>query len=465
MSHGGTVRQHGLSNNGIPGNIWAILALAAPIILSQLAQIATGVVDLIMAGRLGPTVQGAVSTGGAIWTPTMIFLLGLLYALTHGIGALRGQGREQEIGSLAAIGCIVGLLGGSVLGLFIYFGVGPLFNIIGVAPDLVEGAVSYARLVAFGFPGLGLFLALRFLLEASNGPVVVTITILCSVATKIGLNRLLVFGDLGMTPMGVAGFGLSTAIVFWGMALMLAGIVFLVPRFRAIWHGRVSAAGISLARIFAFIRQGIPIGLNFLSDYLVMAVVALFIASIGAVAISSHQVVFNIVSVFLMITTGISMAGAILVSKVAGGKSEKSLKSMAGSALGVSIIVAIVISLALAVYGGRIIAIYSPEPEVQAAARGLLNIAAALFTIDVVAISLGFILRGVGKPGIPFIAMLVSHWAISIPLGYILAETTLLGSKLGVPGWWYGLLGGLTVAAVAMSIATLLTLGKYNNTV
>lgn len=442
------------ANAAVKSGPKALLLLASPIALSQLAQIATGVVDVVMAGHLGAVSLGAVSTGAAIWMPMMIFLLGLLYGLTHAIGTRRGEGRETDIPQLVLHGIGIGLLGGIALGVLLYFIAGPLFSLASVSPELIPQATSYCRIVAFAFPGLGCFLALRFALEASNGAGLVTGTIACSIVLKITLNKLLVFGGFSLPPMGVSGFGLSTAIVFWTMAVQLTIMMLFAKRVRQLLPSLGSLKQLSPGAMGQFILKNIPIAFNFLSDYLVMAVVALGIASIGPVAISSHQITFNILSVLLMITTGIGMAGTIIISNAMGSGRPELVRQSARLSLITSLIVACALSVALFLFGEQAARIYTAEAEILLQTAPLLHIAALLFTINVAVITLGFVLRGIGRPEIPFGVMLMTHWGISIPLGYILGHTTLFRPPMGTVGWWYGLMAGVMVAVILLAFLT-----------
>ena len=59
----------------------AMVALAVPVVLSELAWVALGIVDTIMVGRLGPAAIGAVALGNAICFPPSLFGIGLLLGL------------------------------------------------------------------------------------------------------------------------------------------------------------------------------------------------------------------------------------------------------------------------------------------------------------------------------------------------------------------------------------------------
>jgi len=63
------------------GELRAMIALALPVVLSELGWVAQGVVDNIMVGRLGPVAIGAVALGNAVYYIPSLFGIGLLLGL------------------------------------------------------------------------------------------------------------------------------------------------------------------------------------------------------------------------------------------------------------------------------------------------------------------------------------------------------------------------------------------------
>lgn len=429
-----------------------LLLLSGPIIVSQLAQLASGVVDILMAGQMGAITLGAVSTGAALWIPMMIFLLGLMYGMTPLIGKLIGAGQTAGVTAVVARGIAIGLVVGVALGLCLYVAGGALFRAVGVSADLIPDAEAYARWVALGLPGMGLFVAFRFVIEAHGAPLLVTVTTVLGVVAKVFLNLAFVTGAYGAPEMGVAGFGVATVIVFWGMGLILTVLAVIHGKVRPAWSGSVTAADLAPRQIGRYCAFALPIAFNFLSDYLVMGVVAIFIATISAVAISAHQISFNILMVLVMMPLGISMAATILISRAAGQPDRGPLHRVIGLTLGLTAGLAVVLTALLAVFADAIAGIYTEDPEVLALTGSLLAIIMVILTVDVVMITLGFILRGLGDPAGPFIILLVVQWLISVPVGYVLSSTDWVLSPQGAVGWWYGLSVGLAAACVLMAL-------------
>ena len=54
--------------------------LALPIIIAQMAQIATGFIDTVMAGRISALALGSIAIGTNLWIPVYLFVVGLLMA-------------------------------------------------------------------------------------------------------------------------------------------------------------------------------------------------------------------------------------------------------------------------------------------------------------------------------------------------------------------------------------------------
>src|ERR1700723_678146 len=59
----------------------ALLALAIPVILSELGWVAMGIVDTIMVGRLGPEAIGAVGISSAAYYAPVLFGIGIVLGL------------------------------------------------------------------------------------------------------------------------------------------------------------------------------------------------------------------------------------------------------------------------------------------------------------------------------------------------------------------------------------------------
>ena len=76
-----------------------ILRLAWPVFIGQLAVMANGVIDTVMAGRLSPADMAAVGLGASIYITVYVGLMGVLLALSPIAAHHYGAGRLDDIGA------------------------------------------------------------------------------------------------------------------------------------------------------------------------------------------------------------------------------------------------------------------------------------------------------------------------------------------------------------------------------
>jgi len=77
----------------------ALLRLAGPIFVAQLAVMGLAVIDTMMAGRLSAADLAAVAVGSSIYVSVYVAFMGILQALTPIAGHHYGAGRFTEIGA------------------------------------------------------------------------------------------------------------------------------------------------------------------------------------------------------------------------------------------------------------------------------------------------------------------------------------------------------------------------------
>lgn len=77
---------------------WRTLAvLGGPILIAQVAQMANGVIDTVMAGHASAEDLAAVGIGSSLWMPVFLFFMGLLGALQPIISGYNGARTTEKI--------------------------------------------------------------------------------------------------------------------------------------------------------------------------------------------------------------------------------------------------------------------------------------------------------------------------------------------------------------------------------
>src|SRR5690554_7172104 len=98
------------------------LALAYPVMLSQLGQVMVGVADSMMVGRLGAETLAAASLANSIFFVVMMFGIGVSMAITPLVAAADGEGKKGRIAGIFKHGLVINTWTSVFLSLLILLG-------------------------------------------------------------------------------------------------------------------------------------------------------------------------------------------------------------------------------------------------------------------------------------------------------------------------------------------------------
>jgi MATE family multidrug resistance protein len=144
----------------------ALLRLAAPLFIAQLAQMGTGVVDTIMAGRYSAEDLAAIAIGYNIWLPVYLVTLGIMLAVTSIVAQHYGAGRFEKIREMLPQAIWLALVLG-ILSVPICLFPEAILDQLSLEPTAYAKALGYLQATAWGLPGAALFQALRATFRAS----------------------------------------------------------------------------------------------------------------------------------------------------------------------------------------------------------------------------------------------------------------------------------------------------------
>lgn len=385
----------------------------------QLATMAFGVTDTIVAGRYAESSLAALSVGSAIYMSVYVAMIGVLQALLPVWAELHGARRPAEVGrSLrqALYLCLMIM----VLGMAILLSPAPVLDWGDVPQGLRGEVLRYLAVLAMALPPALLFRLYSTLNQSLGKPFMVTWLQLGSLLVKIPLSIWLCFGGAGLEPQGVVGCAWATLIVNYTMLALALWLL----RTRAlyqpygIWHKPERP---DWRAIGAFARLGIPSGLAILVEVTSFTLMALFIARMGTTASASHQIAANLAAVLYMIPLSISIATSARTSYWLGaGQAARARKAVRLGFLLV-MIGAVVMASALVAVRGPLARLYARSPEVVGMAEPLLLWIAAYHLFDGLQALGVFILRCFRITLAPLVVYSVLLWGLGLFGGYLLA--------------------------------------------
>ncbi|KTE14074.1 MATE family efflux transporter [Sphingopyxis sp. H115] len=436
---------------GFRAEFRATLALAWPLVLTNLTMSLIGATDVLMVGWLGPTQLAAASLGFNLAMLLGIFGMGLVMGasplMASEIGRRANSVRDirrtfrQTLWLVAVV---------AVPMLFILWNTGAILNLLGQDRVLAALAQDYVRAYMWSIPLFLATLAFRNFLAALERPMWSLVVGVVGVAGNILFNYTLIFGKFGFPALGLVGAGVGSVLTNMVMLLLMVGVVYRDRRFRR-YHllGRWWRS--DWPRFFQMTRIGTPIAVSHAFEAGVFSAAVMLMGWISTAAVAAHAVALQLASLTFMVPMGLAQAATVRVG-IGYGRADPDHIRLAGwtsFAMGTGFM-AVMALIMLAIPGtlaGFFIDRTNPaNAEVAELAVSFLIIAALFQIADGAQVVGQGMLRGLHDTFVPMLFALFGYWVIGIGVGAWLA----FERDWGGVGIWTGLATGLAIVAVLM---------------
>ncbi len=416
-----------------------LLTLALPIIGVNVGMMLMGTVDTVMVGRVSPEALAAVALGNVVFFALSIFGVGVLLATDPIISQAVGANDRAGIALGVQRGLVIAVLLTLPVGAALFFA-GPVLAAVGQPAAVVPLAATYCAILVPGVLPFFAFNVGRQALQAMHRVAPVLWTIIIVNLVNVALNKLLIFGGLGIPPMGVAGSAWATSVsrVLMVPLLLLFARANLMPTLRP-WRPEATLLG----PLRSMLRIGVPIGLQLELEMSAFSAVALLMGRFGTVHVAGHQIAINIASLTFMVPMGVAMGAAVLAGNAVGRGDATGLRSASRAALLAGSGFMACTALVLLAIPRTLAGIYTADEAVLAFAATLLPIAGVFQVFDGLQVVGAGILRGLGDTRVPMLINLAGFVGIGLTSSFLLAYYT----PLGPVGLWWGLVIGLVVVA------------------
>lgn len=423
-----------------------LLAIAAPLVLTNAGNMLLGLVDVAVVGRIGADAIAGAGLGNAIFFTTALFGLGALFGLDPLLSQALGAGEPLRARAVLTQGLWLALLVSLPLGAVVAL-VAWAMPWLGQEPDVTRQAQAY---VLARLPSLLPFLALtavRAYLQAIGRSRSLVWGVIAANVVNLPVAIALSFGwdAIGLPALGVRGAGLAAGVA----TLVQLGVSMapLAALDRERGHVGLSRA-IDRVLLTAAWRLGAPIGAQIVLEAGSFALVAFLVGHFGRLPLGAHQIALSCVSCTFQIALGVAAATSVRVGNAVGRGDEQGARTagLTGIALGAGGML-----LGAAIFGTmpRLVArALTDRPELVDAAVPFLLVAACFQLSDGVQTVAQGALRGAGDTRLPLFLNVLGHYGIGLPIGLVLAYRM----SMGAVGLWWGLSAGLTAVGIAMTL-------------
>ena len=422
------------------------ILLSLPIVVGQLGQMLMSIVDNIMVGKVGTQALAAASIANAIFMLIMVVGFGVTMAVTPLTAIAYGAGKNEECGIVLRQGILLNLFFGILLcGITIVFS--ECIQYLNQPDEIVGPASLYMKVLGLSMLPLMLFQSYRQFAEGVSFLKPAMIIMISANIINILANWIFIYGNLGVTPLGLTGAGIATISSRTFMAVTLMVVIRKSSKMKR-FDPTLNYRKIDFSMMRRLLAIGIPAGFQYFFEVSAFTASSVMIGWMGTVALAAHQIALNLASISFMVAMGISSAATIRVSNAVGRKDIQGTRTAGFSAVILCAVFMASAGLIFILFRFFLPTLYIADKEVIEISAALLVIVAFFQISDgTQAVGLG-ILRGMTDMKVPTLITLAAYWLMGLPCGYFMAFKL----SMGIYGVWYGLLISLTASGLFMMI-------------
>ena len=418
-----------------------LIFLAIPILMTYILQDAFEVVDMIFIGRLGAPELAAVAMSGNILRLIAVVGLGISTGATvlvsQSIGAKKHtEGENMALQSLLLSVCFsAGICGiGYPLSAF-------SLRILGAAPEIVHLGVPYMQITFLGLIMRFLSMTLNSIYRGAGDAVTPMLVLIFATALNIGLDWLLIFGELGFPELGIVGSAYATLIGRSASALIMLYICF---RGRGAISLKQVGWRINLSEMKKILKLGGFSAMQGFWRHFSRLGFLRIVANYGTNAVAAYAVCMRLR--VLVMNPGFAIAGAVspMVGQNLGALLVDRARKSTQVGNWLAIFVMVSIGFLFLFFPGFFVSIFTQDRVVIQIAKVYLRYLSPTFGFIAMSLVLGRAMTGSGDTLSPMVITLVSQCGIGLIL------VILLSYAINIVGIWLGIALSNVVQGILM---------------
>jgi len=416
----------------------SLLGLALPVILANISQTLMGLVDTLMVGRLGSSSLAAVGVATLVFSAVASALKAYDVAVQTMTARRVGEARDGEVGAVLATGLTLAVSLGLVFTALGMIWPDRAMALVSNSPDVRRLGVEY---LLWRVPGMVPFMAFFILRGCFDGVGWTRVGMVVGIAMNVlnvVLNWGLIFGNLGLPRLGVAGAALASTLASTAAVLALLAVA-LAPgarrRFRMLARGNLRRDLVA-----PLVRLAWPAAVQVLGALVAVLVFFAILGRISTVAVAAANVVFRIAALSFMPAIGMGVAVQTAVSQALGRRDPDTAVRSGWTGVGLAVIFMGVFGVVFLAWPGWLMGLFATDPELVAAGTPILRMMGLVQIFDAVGLTLAGGLRGAGANRAVMLIDVIAAWCLLLPSAWFFGvhlEWGLTGAWIGVLVWFF----------------------------
>ncbi|MEO0392061.1 MAG: MATE family efflux transporter [Pseudomonadota bacterium] len=424
-----------------------LLRLATPVMISRAGILTMVLIDTVMVGRFSADELAYQAIG---WAPVVVLtttgvglVLGTLVITANALG----RGEQQIIGITWRRGVATAMAVGLIAAIACQFGPGFL-SLTGQSAELSREGGAVVQVLGLSLPATFIYVVTSFTLEGLKRPVPAMWIMLAANILNVGLNWALIYGHMGLPPMGATGAAWATVILRCLQAAALIAVLLAMRDARA-YGFNGTGWGLGPWRDWAKQRAiGYASAISIMAESVSFAVLAIMAGWLGNAPLAAYNIAHNVLATMFMVALGLGSATAVRVGYAYGQTDYPNLARAGWTGLGLNTGLMFGFGIALWLTADLMVLGFTDDPSVLPLAAAALAIVPWLLIVDGGQVVMANAARGRQDVWIPTVIQFVAYCLIMVPAGYWLG----IHEAWGVDGLFYAILLGSGVAVILQCV-------------
>lgn len=393
-----------------------MLTIGLPITLQSIFQASYSVIDQLMVGQLGTVSIAGAGLGGKFSSLFIVTIGAVATVASILISQYGGNNDENGINLTFFTNLYIGMIVSIIFAIPSFFAPQKIMHLYTTDVQTYTIAAEYLKIISVSFvPMIFTIIAASFLRSVELSKYPLYCSIISMIVNIIG-NYILIFGKLGVSPMGLNGAAIATLISRTIECILLG--IFLKKGTQALKMKLTFKIAIKkdfLAKIFIIL---LPILANEFLWSVGENIYAFIYGRIGTEALAAMTLTNPIQGMFTGVFSGVSAAAVVMIGNRLGKDSYEESYYVSKLLIKVGFIGAVLTGIILAAASGIYVKLFNIEPQVSEITKYILYVFSIMLFVKVLNMILGGgILRSGGNTKLTLVIDLIGTWVFGVPLG------------------------------------------------
>jgi putative MATE family efflux protein len=396
--------------------IHSLFTVGIPIMIQYMLTASIGLIASILAGHLGDRSVAALGIGNQIFFVYSLIVLGLFAGSGVLMAQLFGTG---DLDNIRRIIIISGAIGFGVACCFLGLEktcVEKVASIFTADKAVIKLVKSYMDAIIYSYLLLPVFLAFSTGFRStkrSGKPMLIS---LVAVIFNVVLTYGLIYGNLGMPELGIAGVGVATVA---SRTLEMILMVLMAQRSN-LAIGFKDFATMNTEIIGLVLKTATPVVINELCWGMGMVLYNILYGYIGLEALTAIQMNSVLQNFFMTLVFGAAGATAIIIGNNVGAGNKESAMEASKTIINIAVPTSILTGLAMISASHLIMPLYKVSAQTANSFLTIAFIAGIMMPVKFYAVlMITGVLRGGGDTVYTMYLELATMWLVGVPLAFV----------------------------------------------